>query len=101
MHTFFNQAELSQIDVNFRFNSSPFLCGFPGNETGWDWIGDPGSSSGENMSFYIPLIADPKVSGTWFFGAQHVWRTQDNGGNQAFLEPHCNEFVRLTSPCLW
>jgi hypothetical protein len=44
------------------------------------------------MSFYIPVITDPKVSGTWFLGAQHVWRTQDNGGNQAFLEAHCFEF---------
>ena len=45
------------------------------------------------MSFYIPLIADPRVSGTWFFGAQHVWRTQDNGGDQTFLEMNCSEFV--------
>jgi len=58
----------------------------------WDWVGDPGSFSGENMSFYIPVRTDPKVSGTWFFGAQHVWRTQDNGGNQTFLDQHCNLF---------
>jgi hypothetical protein len=54
------------------------------------------------MSFYIPLIADPKVSGTWFFGAQHVWRTQDNAGDQAFLEANCNEFVaglQFTGAC--
>ena len=75
---------------------------FPGSETGWNWIGDPGSLSGENMSFYIPLIADPKVSGTWFFGAQHVWRTQDNGGDQTFLETNCSEFVnglQFTGAC--
>jgi hypothetical protein len=102
MHTFFNAQGLSQIDVNFRFNSSPFLFGFPGNETGWNWIGDPGSLSNENMSFYIPLISDPKVADTWFFGAQHVWRTQDNGGNQAFLETNCSEFVnglQFTGAC--
>ncbi|PYJ73037.1 MAG: hypothetical protein DME75_02695 [Verrucomicrobia bacterium] len=93
MHTFFNAPGLTQIDVNFRFNSSPFLFGFPGNETGWNWIGDPGTLSGENVSFYLPLIADPNVDGTWFFGAQHVWRTQDNGGNQTFLETNCSEFV--------
>ena len=93
MHTFFSQIGLSQIDVNFHFNNSPFLFGFPGNEIGWDWIGDPGSLSGENMSFYIPVRTDPTVSGTWFFGAQHVWRTQDNGGNQTFLDQHCNLFV--------
>ena len=102
MHTFFSQAGASQIDVNFRFNSSPFLFGFPGNETGWNWVGDAGSLSGENMSFYIPLIHDPSVSGTWFFGAQHVFRTQDNAGNQAFLEANCSEFVnglQFTGKC--
>src|SRR5438067_889962 len=79
--------------LNFHFSDSPFLFGYPGNEIGWDWIGDPGSLSGENMSFYIPVRTDPKVSGTWFFGAQHVWRTQDNGGDQSFLDARCNLFV--------
>jgi hypothetical protein len=54
------------------------------------------------MSFYIPLISDPKVANTWFFGAQHVWRTQDNGGSQAFLETNCSEFVnglQFTGAC--
>ena len=88
MHTFFNQQGASQIEVNFRGTHPNTM-----SELGWCWIGDPGSLSNENMSFYIPLIADPKVDGTWFFGAQHVWRTQDNGGNQGFLEANCNEFV--------
>jgi hypothetical protein len=42
------------------------------------------------------------VDGTWFFGATHVWRTQDNGGNQAFLETNCSEFVnglQFTGAC--
>jgi hypothetical protein len=82
MHTFFSAQFLSQIDVNFNGTA----------ELTWDWVGDPGSFSGENMSFYIPVRTDPKVSGTWFFGAQHVWRTQDNGGSQAFLDAHCNTF---------
>jgi hypothetical protein len=96
MHTFFNALGLSQIDVNFR-GISPTV----NSELGWNWIGDPGSLSGENMSFYIPLIADPKVDGTWFFGAQHVWRTQDNGGNQTFLEANCSEFggTKFTGAC--
>src|SRR5438477_1709062 len=88
MHTFFNAPGLSQIEVNFR-GTHPNTT----SELGWSWIGDPGSLSGENMSFYIPLISDPKVDGTWFFGALHGWRTQDNGGIQAFLELNCNEFV--------
>src|SRR5436305_7826443 len=93
MQTFFSQIGLSQIEVNFHFNNNPLFFGYPGNEIGWDWTGDPGSNSGENMSFYIPVRTDPTVNGTWFFGAQHVWRTQDNGGNQAFLDANCNQFV--------
>jgi hypothetical protein len=88
MHTFFNQQGASQIEVNFR-GTHPNTT----SEQAWSWVGDPGSLSGENMSFYIPLIADPNVDGTWFFGAQHVWRTQDNGGNQTFLEANCNQFI--------
>ncbi|MGE5273031.1 MAG: hypothetical protein ACM3QU_04560 [Verrucomicrobiota bacterium] len=78
MHTFFGP----QADVNFS-----------GKETGWDWVADPWILSGEGASFYIPLIADPKVGGTWFAGLQHVWRTQDNGGPKAYLESVCNEFT--------
>jgi hypothetical protein len=88
MHTYFNAPGLTQIDVTFR-GTHPNTT----SELGWNWIGDPGSFSGENVSFYLPVIADPNVPGTWFFGAQHVWRTQDNGGNQAFLEANCAEFV--------
>ena len=91
-HTFFN----AQIDVNFHYSSSPFLGGFPGDETGWDWISDPffsGAGGSEARSFYIPVIYDPVVSGTLFTGLQHVWRTTDNGGSQSFLDMHCNEFV--------
>ena len=97
MHTFFNQLGASQIDVTFR-GTSPTLD----SELGWNWVGDPGSLSGENMSFYIPLITDPRVAGTWFFGAQHVWRTQDNAGDQTFLETNCSEFVnglQFTGAC--
>jgi hypothetical protein len=97
MHTFFNQLGASQIDVNFR-GTDPTL----NSELGWNWVGDPGSLSGENMSFYIPLITDPMVAGSWFFGAQHVWRTQDNAGDQTFLETYCSEFVnglQFTGAC--
>jgi hypothetical protein len=92
-HTFFD----AQIDVNFHYSSTPFLGGFRGDETGWDWISDTffGSGAGahEARSFYIPIIYDPVVSGTLFTGLQHVWRTTDNGGPQAFLDNNCNEFV--------
>jgi hypothetical protein len=81
-HTFFD----AQIDINFH-GTDP---------KGWDWISDvffvgPGAS--EPRSFYIPIIYDPTVDGTIFTGLQHVWRTRDNGGDQTFLDKHCNEFT--------
>jgi hypothetical protein len=78
MHTFFSD----QGDVNFN-GTDPL---------GWDWMADPLLASGEAASFYIPLIADPSVSGTWYTGLQHVWRTQDNAGSQSYLDTTCNEF---------
>ncbi len=78
MHTYTGPA----IDVNFQ-GSITF---------GWDYIGDPLAASGEQASFYVPLIADPVRNGTWFVGMQRVWRTQDNGGSQTYLDAHCNEY---------
>ncbi len=78
MHTFFGP----QGDINFNGN----------DPLGWDWMADPLLISGEGASFYIPLIADPRRSGSWFVGLQHVWRTQDNHGGRAFMDLHCNEF---------
>jgi hypothetical protein len=88
-HTFFD----AQIDVNFQGTA----------ETGWDWVSDTffsGAGASEPRSFYIPIIHDPKVSGTIFTGLQHVWRTQDNGGSRPFLDSNCSEFFgTFTSPC--
>jgi hypothetical protein len=78
-HTYFIQ----QVDVNFHGT----------NPLAWDWVSDP-LFSGEGSSFYIPIISDPnrRRSGTIFAGLQGVWRTRDDGGNQADLDKHCNEF---------
>jgi hypothetical protein len=82
MHTFFGPVG----DVNFSGT----------NELGWDFMTDPLLASGEAASFYIPLITDPKVGGTWYAGLQHVWRTQDNAGSQAHLDAQCSEFLPLS-----
>ena len=89
-HTFFD----AQIDMNFR----------GAEETGWNWVSDTffgsGAAAGEGRSFYIPIIFDPAVNGTEFTGLQHVWRTQDDNGGQAFLESNCNEFFgTFAQPC--
>jgi len=71
-------------DVNFH----------AGDPLQWDFFTGPILVSGENASFYSPVIYDPNPSraNTVFFGAQHVWRTQDNGGPESYLDPTCNEF---------
>jgi hypothetical protein len=93
-HTFFD----AQIDMNFRGTTPTFA-----SETGWNWVSDTffsGPAAGEGRSFYIPIIFDPKVDQTLFTGLQHVWRTQDDNGGQAFLEQHCNEFFgTFDVPC--
>ena len=57
--------------------------------SGWTFITQPILDSGEAVSFYTPVILDPKVPGTIFLAAQHVWRTKDDGGDQAELEANC------------
>jgi hypothetical protein len=47
----------------------------------------------EGSAFYKPIIADPLVGGTIYTALRHVWRTKDNGGDQAFLEANCPEFT--------
>src|SRR5205814_1239328 len=49
--------------------------------------------SPEGSNFYVPIIADPANAGTIFEGSQSVWRTQDWGGDQAYLEANCPEFT--------
>lgn len=92
MHTYFS----AQLDVNFSGGGTD-----PVNEPlGWDWVSDPLLGSGEASSFYVPLAADPVLNGTFFVGLEHVWRTQDNGGPQAYLDTVCSEyFGTFATPC--
>jgi hypothetical protein len=76
-HTYFIQ----QVDVNFNNGAPP----------NWDWIADP--LFAEAALFYFPIITDPTVHGTMYCGLNHVWRTKDDGGPQAYLDQHCNEFT--------
>lgn len=80
-NTFFGQAS----DVNFR----------NGDPTAWVIATGPIVSSSESSYFYPPIIPDPSktFAGSIFQGSQSVWRTQDWGGNQAYLEANCPEFT--------
>jgi hypothetical protein len=79
-NTFTGQAN----DANFR-NGSPAF---------WVEIGGPMLFGPEGALFYAPIISDPTAAAanTIFQGSQHVYRTQDWGGTQAFLEANCPEF---------
>ena len=82
-HTYTN----SNGDVNFHGR----------DPNTWDYNTQPMDDSGENSSFYSPVIADPAKAGTMFFGMQHVWRTTDNGGDQAQLDAHCRDLDPLSN----
>jgi len=80
-NTFTGQAH----DANFR----------NGDPSKWVIISAPIAASPEGAFFYPPIIADPHPAraGTIFEGSFSVWRTQDWGGNQAYLEANCPEFT--------
>jgi hypothetical protein len=80
-NTFTGQAN----DANFQ----------NGDPTKWVIISAPILSSPEGAYFYPPIIADPNAAfaGSIFQGSFSVWRTQDWGGNQAYLEANCQEFT--------
>ncbi|MBV8177248.1 MAG: hypothetical protein JO045_00285 [Mycobacterium sp.] len=76
---------------------------FRGNDPlAWNVFDVPSfqAPSGEARAFYSALIADLRATGTWFIGLQHVWRTTDDLGGQAYMELYCNEFTAtLAQPC--
>jgi len=79
-HTYFT----GQMDVNYN-GTDP---------TSWLWIGDRFIVNfPEGIRFYTPTVSDTQVSKTIFVGAQRIWRTQNAGGDRAFLEQHCNTAV--------
>ncbi len=75
-----------------QFHDGNFRNGDPSK---WVIISGPIAFSPEGSYFYPPLIADPNPAraGTIFEGSFSVWRTQDWGGSQAFLEANCPEFT--------
>jgi len=81
VNTFTDQAN----DANFH----------DGDPTKWVIIGSPMGNSPEGSYFYPPVLADPNAGNpqTIYEGSFSVWRTQDWGGNEAFLEANCPEFT--------
>ncbi len=93
------QSGWNAADSTLRFNSffgqfhdANFANGDPAK---WVIISGKIAASPEGSNFYAPIIADPNpaAAGSIFEGSQSVWRTQDWGGDRAFLEANCPEFT--------
>ena len=85
----FNEFTGKGHDTNFR-----------GGQPKW-WVVVSGKfyapNTNEAAPFYAEIEQDPRLHGQRFFGMQHVWRTQDNGGPQDYLEENCPEFITFAS----
>ena len=59
------------------------------------WVVISGPLFQDTSLFYKPIIADPNPAnaGTIFVGERAIWRTQDWGGSQPYLEANCPEFT--------
>ncbi len=93
------QSGWNSANSTLRFNSffgqnhdANFSNGDPAK---WVIISGKIAGSPEGSNFYAPIIADPNAAaaGSIFEGSQSVWRTQDWGGDRAFLEANCPEFT--------
>ena len=87
------QSGFNVSDPNVRFHNyydaTPEV-NFHGNDSKtWLNIYDPLQITGEARSFYVPFVADPVTGGRLFAGLEHVWRAENNGGNEADLMPQC------------
>jgi hypothetical protein len=88
------------VDTKIRFNSfaGPSTdSNFHGGQPQW-WVVTGGKlhspqNGNEFEPFYMSLLQDPVVAGHRFAGLDHVWRTDDNGGPEAYLEATCPEFT--------
>jgi hypothetical protein len=92
----------SEIRYHNYYDATPEVNFDGDNPKEWLAIYDPLQTTKELRSFYVPFIADPNVSGRAFIGLSHVWRTNDNGGQHAYLEAHCNALDLdpfRTAPC--
>jgi hypothetical protein len=78
------------ISYHTYYSATPEV-NFHGGEPGqWLYTAVPLGDSGEQSAFNTPFAADPTVGGRAFIGLQHVWRTDDHGGDRATLEANCN-----------
>jgi hypothetical protein len=86
----------TRAEVGFAsFQSNNYFANFRnGDQTRWVRIGDPITGAGERATITAStgrqfITFDLVNPDTQFTAFQHVWRTQNNGGVQTFLETNC------------
>jgi hypothetical protein len=92
-----------QVRYHNYFDATPEVNFHGDDPKTWLNIYDKLQLSAEPRSFYTPFEADPTTAGRLFTGMGHVWRTDDNGGDeQALIDNGClaNELDPFrTAPC--
>jgi hypothetical protein len=91
------QSGFDATDDSIRFNEFTGRAtdsNFHGGQPKW-WVVTSGPlyQTNESAPFYSAITQDPVVHGQRFIGLKHIWRTQNNGGDQAYLEANCPEFT--------
>jgi hypothetical protein len=87
------------------FQSDNFFVNFAsGDVTRWVRTGDPIRAANERNTITSStgrqfITLDEVNPDTQFTGFQHVWRTKNNGGNQAALEANCRALSPLPTNC--
>jgi hypothetical protein len=87
------------------FQNTEFFVNFAnGDLSRWVRIGDPMRAANERATITAStgrqfMSFDGVNPDTQFTGYQHVWRTKNNGGNQATLEANCRSFFAAPSAC--
>ena len=93
----------SAVRYHNYFDATPEVNFHGDDPKTWLAIYDKLQLSPEPRSFYTPFEADPTTAGRLFTGMGHVWRTDDNGGDeQALIDNGClaNELDPFrTAPC--
>jgi len=86
----------TRAEVGFAsFQSNRYFVNFRnGDQTRWNRIDDPIVAAGERATITAStgrqfITFDTVNPNTQFTAFQHVWRTQNNGGDQTFLETNC------------
>lgn len=94
----------SRSNVVFAsFQSNNFFTNFAnGDLSRWVRTGAPIINSGERATIVSAtgrqfMSFDQVNPDTQFTGFQHIWRTPNNGGSQAFLEANCRQGVQTPS----